>query len=57
MAVTAGMYSAQSAVTAEIAKADWPFQVAVYFGHAQLTRALVQELVAANWPALTFVIC
>ena len=37
-----------AAVTAEIAKAEWPFQVAIYFGRAQLTRALVQELVAAN---------
>jgi len=27
--------------------------VGLYFGRAKLTRAVVQELVAANWPALT----
>jgi len=27
--------------------------VGLYFGHARLTRAVVQELAAANWPALT----
>ena len=42
-----------AATAAEIAKGDWPFLVGLYFGHARLTRAVVQELVAANWPALT----
>ena len=43
-----------AAVAAEIAKGDWPFLMGLYFGHAKLmTRAVVQELVAANWPALT----
>jgi len=43
-----------AAVAAEIAKGDWPSLVALYFWRAKLTRAVLQELVAANWPALNF---
>ena len=40
-------------VAAEIAKGDSLWLVGLYFGRAKLTRAVVQKLVAANWPALT----
>ncbi|KAL0036523.1 hypothetical protein WJX77_011355 [Trebouxia sp. C0004] len=38
----------------EIAKGEWHLLVGLYFGRAKLTRAVVQELVAANWPALNY---
>ncbi len=43
-----------AAVAVEIAKGHWLFLMGLDFGRATLTRAVVQESVAANWPALFF---
>ncbi len=47
-------FQLSAAVAAEIAKGDWLSLMRLDFGRTKLTRAVVHELVAANWPALSY---
>lgn len=42
------------AVAAEIVKGDWLSVIRLDLARTKLTKAVVHELLAANWPALSY---